>query len=162
MRLIERWRDCKILWWSPGPGCRWIIPLDCDPGPRVAVEADLPRWQTLDWMWAGAETITTPRGPRSGQGSSPVSSATSSHSSSSDESIRQVNDRRTTYLIWCALDYILWSIAICCEIDEYWLKCVGTNWIVFAANENSYFARVLLRYQSWNIFCTPEPENLEC
>ena len=26
-----------------------------------------PRWQTPDWMWAGAETITTPRGPHRGQ-----------------------------------------------------------------------------------------------
>ena len=26
-----------------------------------------PRWQTPDWMWAGVETITTPRGPHRGQ-----------------------------------------------------------------------------------------------
>ena len=45
---------------------------------------------------------------------------------------------------WMSIDYNEFSI----------------NWIDFAANENSDFARVLLRYQSCSIFYTLE--NLEC
>ena len=161
--LIVSCRDCKILWWSPGPGCRWIIRLDCDPGPRLAVEADYPDGRRWTGCGRGLRRLQHPGGPAVVR-SSPVSSATSSHSSSSDESIRQVNDRRTTYLIWCAFNWIIFYdllqfVARLMSID--W-NVFSTNWIVFAANKNSYFAQVLLRYQSWNIFCTPKPENLEC
>ena len=137
------------IWW---PGVRWTL------------------WQTLDWMWAGAETITTPRGPHRGQVISGVIASVISTIYTfiiikcRQVNLLRVNDRRTTYLIWCAYLQLDICFMIYISICGRWMSIdyneFTINWIDFAENENSDFARVLLRYQSCSIFYTLE--NLEC
>ena len=151
--LIVSWRDCKI--WGDA---------NLVTGGQVDTMADA----GLD-VGGGRDDYNTP-GASCGQGISGVIGSVISNIYTfiiikcRQVNLQRVNDRRTTYLIWCAYLQLDICFMIYISICGRWMSIdyneFTINWVDFAANENSYFARVLLRYQSCSIFYTLE--NLEC
>ena len=97
-----------------------------------------PRWQTLDWMWAGVGNIKTPPGASSWSGHQECHHQCHQpqhhihhHQVQTSQSYRAMTDgQHSTYLIWCGLYFV-----IHCEFVARLMRIDGnvfTNLIDFA------------------------------